>query len=157
MTADLVTFVLKNGKDKKCQPWPLDVNIYLCMLIYKKTLCYKLSDVSNNATLIQSCRHRKKTGLSTANLLKFYNRTSRVKIMGVDPTTDTTDSVRTSSWACSYIIRVKQPVADRIVRTSFRSVPTRMVKIIINPSTGFLLKTLPCSLISVVGSYTWSL
>ena len=46
--------------------------------------------------------------------------------MGVDATTDTMDSVRTSSWACSYIIRVKQPVADRIVRTSFRSVPTRM-------------------------------
>ena len=46
--------------------------------------------------------------------------------MGVDPTTDTTDSVRTSSWTCSYTVRVKQPVADRIVRTSFRPVPTRM-------------------------------
>ena len=49
--------------------------------------------------------------------------------MDVDPTTDTTDSVRTSSWMCSYTLRlwVYQPVADRIVRTSFRAVPTRMV------------------------------
>ena len=46
--------------------------------------------------------------------------------MGVDPTMNTTDSVRTSSWMCSYTLRVKQPVADRIVRTRYRSVPTRM-------------------------------
>ena len=46
--------------------------------------------------------------------------------MGVDPTTDTTYSVRTNSWTCSYTPRVKQPVADQIVRTSFRSLPTRM-------------------------------
>ena len=32
----------------------------------------------------------------------------------------------TSSWTCSYTLRIKQSVADRIVRTSFRSVPTRM-------------------------------
>ena len=47
--------------------------------------------------------------------------------MGVDPNTDATGSVRTSSWTCSYTLRVKQPVADRFVRTSFRSVPKRMV------------------------------
>ena len=46
--------------------------------------------------------------------------------MGVDPTTDTTDSVRTSSWTCSYTLRVKQPVTDRLVRTSFIPVPTSM-------------------------------
>ena len=46
--------------------------------------------------------------------------------MGVDPTMDNTDSVRTSTWMCSYTLRVKLPVADRIVRTSYRSVPTRM-------------------------------
>ena len=46
--------------------------------------------------------------------------------MGVDPTTDTKDSVRASSWTCSYTLRVKQPVADRIVRTSFGFVATRM-------------------------------
>ena len=47
--------------------------------------------------------------------------------MGVDPTADTTDSVRTSLWTCSYTVRVKRPVADRIVRISFRSVPMRML------------------------------
>ena len=46
--------------------------------------------------------------------------------MGVDPTMDTTESVRTNSWTCSYTLRVKQPVAERIVRASFRPVPTRM-------------------------------
>ena len=45
--------------------------------------------------------------------------------MGVDPITDTTNGVRISSWTCSYTLRVKQPVADRIIRKSFRPVPTR--------------------------------
>ena len=80
-------------------------------------------------TGLLSCTVREMIVEKTSTRMLYLPKCSRYVVpptMGVDPTTDTTDSVRTSSWTCFYTLRVNQPVADPIVRTSFRSVSTRM-------------------------------